>query len=173
MQLFHLLAAATLAAATADYQVKMQVHYNATYDIKVGPESPRTGSICLDPSTFDRLGMEYPAEEYYFYLDYYPYPYVGGYAPIKADDYYSCLNCYQLHYGGKSAYFRAINTAKDGVDLGKKLFEELSGGKAAELKHFNATLGMVDNSFCLLSEQLLNDPLHGAYLSTHRPAPGE
>lgn len=58
------------------------------------------------------------------------------------------------------------------MDLGIDLFEELSGGKAAEVKHFNATLSMLDErTSCNLDEQLANNYLPGAYRSTHLPVP--
>jgi hypothetical protein len=80
---------------------------------------------------------------------YFPWPYVGGYAPIKKDDSASCFNCYQLRYGENSVYFQAIDKAKDGVDLGSLLFEKLSGGKVAELKHINATIESVESNECM------------------------
>ncbi|PNP43256.1 hypothetical protein TGAMA5MH_04713 [Trichoderma gamsii] len=161
MQLVNLLAAATLAEATTDFQVKTHIYYNTTYDTKSGYDSPRTGSICLSPSTADRLGIKFPTDPYNYHEIIYPHPYVGGYAPIKEDDFNSCFNCYRAQYGGRSIYFRAINTAKDGVDLGRLLFEKLSGGNAAELKRIDAMLSMVDSEFCNLGEQLLNNRLPG------------
>ncbi|UKZ65790.1 uncharacterized protein TrAtP1_006982 [Trichoderma atroviride] len=99
MQLFNLLAAATLAAAT-DFQVKMQVHYNATYDNKVGHNSPLQDSICQHSP----VGQH--TKRNFFYHEYsYPWPYVGGYALIKKGDNASCFNCYKLQYGGKSIFF--------------------------------------------------------------------
>lgn len=147
----------------------MQVHYNATYDNKVGIYSSRTNSLCLNT-----LGQHHTKRDAYYHEHYYPWPYVGGYAPIKEGDSNSCFNCYKIEYGGKSILFRAINSAKDGVDLGIDLFEELSGGKAAQVKHFNATLSMLDDDLpCLLSEQLGNNPLPGAYRTTLLPVPEE
>lgn len=140
----------------------VQVHYNATYDTKTGIDSPRTGSICLDPSTIKSLAVMFPLfppnePNYHEYL--YPWPYVGGYAPIKEGDFNSCFNCYRLQYGEKSIYFRAINSAKDGVELGRLLFEELSGGKVAELKHINATISMPDDGeLCNMKQQLASNP---------------
>ncbi|KAK1255377.1 hypothetical protein MKX08_009372 [Trichoderma sp. CBMAI-0020] len=156
MQLFNLLAAATLAAATADFQVKMQFHYNATYDIKTGFYSPRQDSICLDSLPSYNTKRDWNSHEFS-----YPWPYVGGYGPIKESDSASCFNCYKIRYGEKSILFRAINSAKDGVDLGRLLFEELSGGKIGELKHINATLSIVDSQDCILREQLRNHRLPG------------
>ncbi|KAM0453394.1 hypothetical protein ACHAPV_006176 [Trichoderma viride] len=159
MQLFNFLAAATLAAATTDFEMKMQVHYNATYDTKTGIDSPQTDSICQRPSTFVALSIEFPHNVQDKHEFSYPWPYVGGYAPIKEGDFNSCFNCYRLQYGEKSIYFRAINSAKDGVELGRLLFEELSGGKVAELKHINATISMPDDGeLCNMKQQLASNP---------------
>ncbi|KAL6905076.1 hypothetical protein GGI43DRAFT_398824 [Trichoderma evansii] len=40
------------------------------------------------------------------------------------------------------------------VELGSHLFNKLTGGKATELKHIDATLGTVDRNLCELSAQL-------------------
>ncbi|EHK39536.1 hypothetical protein TRIATDRAFT_48483 [Trichoderma atroviride IMI 206040] len=132
----------------------VQVHYNATYDNKVGHNSPLQDSICQH----NPVGQH--TKRNFFYHEYsYPWPYVGGYALIKKGDNASCFNCYKLQYGGKSIFFRAINSAKDGVDLGKPLFEELSGGTVGESEHISASLSMVDSDSCLLTMQLTNNLL--------------
>jgi hypothetical protein len=123
------------------------VHHNPKYDNK-----DQVKSFCQ--RRVNPVGI-LTQDDYYEYI--FPFPYLGAYSSVKETDARTCLGCFQLQHNGKRVYFQAMDTTNGDVELGKLLFDKLSGGNAAGLKSINATIVQVDGKHCRLSEQQKNN----------------
>ncbi|KAL2017110.1 hypothetical protein VTK56DRAFT_2582 [Thermocarpiscus australiensis] len=124
-----------LTAASA-----VQVTHDSGYD---DPQRSLTAVACSDGTNGVMWKYNWKVQG-----DVKDFPYIGGSDAIAGWNSPNCGTCWSVSYQGKTIHVLAIDHAGSGLNIGTTAMNELTGGRAEELGHIDATVAQVPLTEC-------------------------